>query len=113
MVRALLTSIALLGSLLVGQELSHSPAYADGEECWFAYAGCAQESSGDENWRSICYADFVGCIGTKQLSECPARGTVTTCESYLKACKALVPADPVLIQHCEEDADACALAHGC
>ena len=85
----------------------------DAPACWWEYASCARQSHGDAQWRSICYADFSNCIGTKQLPKCPATPTVADCLSYKAECDALAAGDAGLLADCSADADACALAHGC
>ena len=81
--------------------------------CWWNYASCATESYGDQNWRSVCYADFSNCLRQKQLPECPAGGKVSDCSTYLKNCREPADADVALMQQCDEDTDACLHAHGC
>lgn len=81
--------------------------------CWWSYASCATVSYGDENWRSICYARFSNCTAQTGLPECPAAGQVPDCSTFLKDCRELADGDAVSTQQCDEDNDACLLAHGC
>ena len=88
----------------------------DGDEalqCWWSYASCATESYGDQNWRSVCYADFSRCLTTKTMPKCPAGGEVEECSAVFKDCTELADGDAELNQHCAEDMDACLFAHGC
>jgi hypothetical protein len=85
----------------------------DAVSCWWVYASCATESFGDQNWRSICYADFSMCLGQAKLPTCPAGGEVSDCSAYIEECRELADNDVTLIQQCNEDHDACLLAHGC
>lgn len=91
----------------------HAQVNLDGPECWIDYSECAQLSGGDENWRSICYADFTKCIGRKALPECPSAGPPTICNDYAVQCKSLVEGDDIWAAQCSDDRDACELAFGC
>jgi hypothetical protein len=104
-------------TLFVLYDALEGHAYAqernDAVSCWWVYASCATESFGDQNWRSICYADFSMGLGQAKLPTCPAGGGVSDCSAYLEECKELADNDATLIQQCDEDLDACLLAHGC
>ena len=105
-------AIVLIGCCVIGAD----PARAQDDaapSCWWDYASCARQSAGDAQWRSICYADFSRCIGKMQLPECPGTPTVADCLSYKAECDALAAGDAGLLADCSDDADACALAHGC
>ncbi len=65
----------------------HAQVNVDVTTCWFDYSDCARYSSGDENWRSVCYADFTGCVGQKGLPECPSEGSSKVCIDYVVECK--------------------------
>ncbi len=106
-------AIVVVYCCLIGSAPAHAQDEDDGPACWWEYASCARQSSGDEQWRSVCYADFSHCIGTKQLPQCPATPTVADCLSYKAECDALTAGDIALLAHCSDDADACAFAHGC
>ena len=81
--------------------------------CWRSYANCAREAFGSQNWRSICYADFAGCLGKAELPACPSDRQVADCTTYLSDCRELAAGDAALELQCDEDNDACLLAHGC
>ncbi len=98
---------------LMGSVPAHAQDEEDAPACWWEYANCSRQSFGDAQWRSVCYADFSHCIGTKKLPKCPATPTVSDCLSYKAECDALTGGDPALLADCSDDADACALAHGC
>ncbi|MEM9472346.1 MAG: hypothetical protein AAGA00_10315 [Pseudomonadota bacterium] len=98
---------------LIGSGPAHAQDEEDAPACWWEYANCSRQSFGDAQWRSVCYADFSHCIGTKKLPKCPATPTVSDCLSYKAECDALTGGDPALLADCSDDADACALAHGC
>ncbi len=85
----------------------------DAPTCWFDYSDCARESSGDESWRSVSYADFTACLGQKTLPSCPSEGNFKVCVDYVVECKELVEFDEVWAAQCSDDKDACELAHGC
>ncbi len=91
----------------------HAQVNVDATTCWFDYSDCARHSSGDENWRSVCYADFTGCVGQKGLPECPSEGSSKVCIDYVVECKKLVEGNEVWARQCSDDKDACELAHGC
>ncbi len=99
--------------LLVFKGHAEAQDHDDALTCWWSYASCATESYGDQNWRSICYADFARCLSTKTIPNCPASGQVKDCLAFLKDCKELADGDAELDQQCIADADACLLAHGC
>jgi hypothetical protein len=71
------------------------------------------QAAGEASWRSICYADFSGCLGRQTLPQCPATGVVDACEAYRSECKSLYAGDAVMQALCEEDAGVCRYAHGC
>ncbi len=106
-----------IGLICFGLASSISVASAqsgvDGPACWAEYAECAQQSVGDDNWRSICYADFTKCLGRKALPSCIASAGPKVCSDYLAECKALAPGDAVWAAQCLDDQDTCELAYGC
>lgn len=106
-------AIVLIGWLAICISPAQAQNGDDAPACWWEYASCARQSFGDAQWRSVCYADFSNCIGTKQLPKCPATPTVADCLSYKAECDALAGSDAGLLADCSADADACALAHGC
>lgn len=91
----------------------HSQATSDTSDCWSDYADCARQSSGDESWRSICYAHFTECLGRKTLSACRSNGETALCVEYFEECSALTEADPDWLAQCSADKDACEMAQGC
>jgi hypothetical protein len=109
-------TIAMLTLVLI---LVVSKASAEAQEddgalaCWWNYASCATESYGDQNWRSICYADFSRCLSTRTIPNCPAGGEVEECSAVFRDCTELADGDAELNQQCAEDMDACLFAHGC
>jgi len=103
----LICSFAAVAGSAIAQEGDDAPS------CWWEYASCARQSQGEAQWRSICYADFSSCIGTMKLPVCPATPTVADCLSYKAECDALAAGDVQVMADCTDDADACALAHGC
>lgn len=107
----LIASFGLIWLVLAGAV----PAQANSDQpgCWIDYAECAQQSGGDENWRSICYADFSQCIGKKPLPECPSKGRLKTCIDYAVQCRSVLAGDDAWAAQCADDQDACELAHGC
>jgi hypothetical protein len=113
------TTVRIIGilALLVcsGVLKGHAEAQEPNEavSCWWVYASCATESFGDQNWRSICYADFSTCLGQTKLPTCPPGGEVSDCSVYVEECRELADNDATLMQQCDEDHDACLLAHGC
>lgn len=106
-------AIVLIGLCVISVDPVQAQDEDEGSACWWEYASCARVSFGDALWRSVCYADFSSCIGTKQLPKCPATPTVADCLSYKAECDALAGGDAGLLADCSADADACALAHGC
>ncbi len=106
-------AIVLVGCCVIGTGFAQAQDEDDAPSCWWEYASCARQSLGDAQWRSICYADFSRCIGKMQLPACPATPTVSDCLSYKAECDALAGGDAGLLADCSDDADACALAHGC
>lgn len=105
--------MVLIGCCMISAGPVQAQDGDDAPSCWWEYASCTRQSSGDAQWRSICYADFSSCIGKKQLPVCPATPTVADCLSYKTECDALAAGDAGLLADCRDDADACALAHGC
>lgn len=103
----------LIGCGVIGADPVQAQDGDDAPACWWEYANCARQSSGDPKWRSVCYADFSSCIGKQQLPVCTATPTVPDCLSYKAECDALAAGDAGLLADCSDDADACALAHGC
>ena len=91
----------------------HAQVTSDQPACWFDYSDCAQQSAGDESWRSICYADFTECIGQKALPDCPSDGELKICIDYAVECKSLLKGNDDWAAQCSDDKDACELAHGC
>jgi hypothetical protein len=93
------------------------PATAQGPEearrCWLSYANCTGASFGDEIWRSICYADYSGCLATAPLPACPEDGIALACAKFLTDCRELSGGDQKLLDQCAADVDACRFAHGC
>lgn len=106
-------AIVLIGWLVICIGPVQAQDETDAPACWWEYASCARLSSGDAQWRSVCYADFSSCIGTRQLPQCPATRTVADCLSYKAECDGLADGDAGMLADCSADADACALAHGC
>ena len=106
-------AVVLVGCWVLGSDRAGAQDGQDGPSCWWEYANCARQSLGDANWRSICYADFSTCLGKMQLPACPATSTVADCLSYKAECDALAAGDAELMADCTDDADVCALAHGC
>ncbi len=103
----------LIGCCVIGADPVQAQDGDDAPACWWEYASCARQSFGDAKWRSVCYADFSSCIGKQQLPVCTATPTVPDCLSYKTECDALAAGDAALLADCSDDADACALAHGC
>ena len=97
--------------------LGSDPVWAqdtdDAPSCWWEYASCARQSSGDPIWRSVCYADFSGCLGKQELPTCPETRTAADCLAYKAECDALAAGDLEQMADCSADADVCAMAHGC
>jgi hypothetical protein len=106
-------AVVLIGCCVLGFDRAQAQDTEDAPSCWWEYASCARQSFGDANWRSVCYADFSGCLGKMQLPACPATSTAVDCSSYKAECYALAVGDVELMADCTDDADACALAHGC
>jgi hypothetical protein len=106
-------TVTTLALFLAGAGQASAQGYDDARACWQDYADCARVSQGDENWRSICYADFSGCLGRNELPDCDMQEEVPACVAYLSDCENLAAGDAETLSQCAEDADACALAHGC
>ena len=106
-------AVVLIGCLVLGSDRARAQDDEDASSCWWEYANCARQSSGDAKWRSVCYADFTGCLGKMRLPACTATPTVADCLSYKAECDALAAGDVKLMEDCSDDADVCALAHGC
>ncbi len=106
-------AIVVIGCCVLGSDFARAQNSEDAPSCWWEYDSCARASSGDAQWRSICYADFSNCIGKMQLPECPATRTAADCLAHKAECDALAAGDAKLMANCSDDADACALAHGC
>lgn len=102
--------IALLGNT---SDMARADDNTDAFTCWSNYASCATVSFDDQSWRSICYADFSRCLKAVELPLCPAARKVQECTTFLADCQALAGADTVLLQQCQQDADACLFAYGC
>lgn len=106
-------TVALIIFWALGSDPVQAQDAEDAPSCWWEYADCARQSFGDPIWRSVCYADFSGCIGKKQLPACPVTSTVADCLAHKAECDALASGDVDVMANCSEDADVCALAHGC
>ena len=113
MSRCVLVINALLVWSAFGVTLANAQVSDETPGCWLSYANCASASSSDQSWRSICYADFSRCLASKRFPQCPNGGAVPVCSNFLTDCKSLAEGDAVLMEQCEQDADACLLAHGC
>ncbi len=106
-------AISFCSGLVLGSAATHAQVRKDPPACWLDYADCARLSSGDEAWRSICYADFTDCVGQNPLPSCPGQGHPRLCTDYVAECNKLFKDNDVLKAQCVDDKDACEFAHGC
>ena len=92
---------------------AHAQDHSEAIDCWYDYADCALHSGGDENWRSICYADFTECIGRRPLQPCGAGGRTKACIEFHEVCGEFIDGSAESAAQCAYDSDACEMAHGC
>ncbi len=106
-------TVVLSVVLVLGSDPVRAQDAEDAPSCWWEYANCARQSSGDPIWRSVCYADFSGCLGKMKLPACPATQTVADCLAYKAECDALAAGDVEVMANCSDDTEVCVMAHGC